>query len=434
MKFVIAMDSFKGSMTSLQAGAAVKRAAVRVFPGAEVVVLPFADGGEGTAESLTTGLGGRFEAVRVTGPLGEPVEARYGIAGRTAVIEMAEAAGLPLVPPDKRNPLETTTYGVGELIGDALDKGCRDFVLGLGGSATNDGGIGMLEALGFDFLDSEGRPVPRGGKGLEHLASIRTDGARPELSECTFRAACDVDSPLTGPFGASAVFGPQKGADPEMVERLDRGLANYAEIAEQLPQRKTGAPKSSGGSSSVSAGAASPGGPASDDPGVTGSAGSDSRKLSDAPGAADRPVPALSDTPGAGAAGGMGFAVIAFLHGELLPGTDLVIRVTGLEREIEDADLVVTGEGRIDAQTGMGKGPVRIARLAKKYGKTVLAFGGSIADDAGVCNENGIDAFFPILRSVVTLEEALDPKRAAENLERAAEQVFRLIRAHILRP
>lgn len=378
MKIVISMDSFKGSMTSLEAGDAVRRAAASVFPDAEISVLPFADGGEGTAEALTAGLGGRFRHISVTGPLGEKVEARYGIVGGSmAVIEMAEAAGLPLVPSGKRNPMKATTRGVGEMIADALDKGCRDFVIGLGGSATNDGGAGMLQTLGFEFLDENGRQITFGAEGLADLASIRTEHARRELAECTFRAACDVDNPLCGKNGASAVYGPQKGADPVMVKEMDRSLAAYAELAEQLPGTGSG----------------------------------------------------ISETPGAGAAGGMGFAVMAFLRGSLLPGTELVIRATGLEREMMDADIVVTGEGRIDAQTGMGKGPVRIAGLAKKYGGTVIAFGGGIADDAGICNEKGIDAYFPIMQSVVTLKEALDPGRAAENLERSAEQVFRLIRA-----
>ncbi len=374
MKAVIAIDSFKGSLTSLEAGEAVKEAILRRHKDAEVLVRPLADGGEGTVEAMAAGLGGETVEVSVTGPLGERVNAGYCIVGgKTAVIEMAAASGLPLVPSDKRDPMVTTTYGVGELIKDALKRGCRSFIVGIGGSATNDGGTGMLSALGFDFLDNKGDRVSLGAKGLEDLHSISKDNALPELSECSFRVACDVSNPLCGERGCSAVYGPQKGATPETVKIMDSWLSLYAKKCKSVfPDA---------------------------DP----------------------------DYPGAGAAGGMGFAFKTFLGASLESGIGIILDETELEKYIKDADIVVTGEGRLDSQTVMGKAPIGVAKLAKKHGKRVIAFSGCVTEDAEIVNDHGIDAFFPILRGVTTLDEALDRDNAYNNLKATAYQVFALI-------
>ena len=367
------MDSFKGSLTSLAAGAAAREGILRADPAAEVLVRPLADGGEGTVEALVSGMGGRLRTVRVTGPLGEGVDCAYGVLGDTAVIEMAGAAGLPLVPAEKRDPLCTTTYGVGEVIADAIAQGCRRFLVGIGGSATNDGGAGMLQALGFGLLDAEGKDIPRGAQGLKRLARIETAGALPALSGCRFRIACDVTNPLCGEKGASAVFGPQKGARPADIPRMDAWLAAYARIAAK----------------------AFPG--------------------------------ADPEAPGTGAAGGLGFAFRTFLSGELEPGVQIVLEETRLAEALAGADVVVTGEGRLDGQTAMGKAPVGVARLAKARGCLVLALAGGVTRDAGACNGAGIDAFFPAVRGVTTLAEAMDPENARANLADAAEQAFRLL-------
>ena len=375
MKVVVAMDSFKGSLTSLAAGEAVREGILRADPAAEVLVRPLADGGEGTVEALVSGMGGRLRTVRVTGPLGEGVDCAYGVLGDTAVIEMAGAAGLPLVPAEERDPLRTTTYGVGEVIADAIAQGCRRFLVGIGGSATNDGGAGMLQALGFGLLDAEGRDIPRGAQGLKKLARIETAGALPALVGCRFRVACDVTNPLCGEKGASAVFGPQKGARPADIPRMDAWLAAYAQIAAK----------------------AFPG--------------------------------ADPEAPGTGAAGGLGFAFRTFLSGELEPGVQIVLEETRLAEALAGADVVVTGEGRLDGQTAMGKAPVGVARLAKARGCLVLALAGGVTRDAGACNGVGIDAFFPAVRGVTTLAEAMDPENARANLADAAEQAFRLLAA-----
>ena len=376
MKVVIAIDSFKGSISSPDAGAAIREGIHRVFPDAEVFVRPLADGGEGTVEALTLGMHGRIRTVTVTGPLGTPVEAVYGILddSKTAIIEMSAAAGITLVDEPNRNPLYTTTYGVGELIRDAIVNGCRNFIVGIGGSATNDGGIGMLQALGFGMLDENGNQVEFGAKGLRQLKSITTSHVLPELSKCTFRVACDVTNPLCGSTGCSAVFGPQKGADSEMINMMDRWLKDYALL---------------------------------------------SRKY----------FPDVNESlSGAGAAGGLGFAFLTFLHATLESGIKIVLEETKLRDYIQKADIVVTGEGRLDGQTVMGKAPIGVAKIAKEYGKPVIAFSGCVTKDAIACNEHGIDAFFPVLRGVVSLEEAMCRANAMQNIEDTAEQVFRLIR------
>lgn len=375
MKAVVAIDSLKGSLSSMEAGNAIAEGIYRADAEAKVEVRPLADGGEGTVDALVQGMNGSLRKVRVTGSLGDKVDAAYGIIeeAKMAVIEMSAAAGITLVPDEKKNPLFTTTYGVGEMIWDAIEKGCRKFVVGIGGSATNDGGIGMLQALGYDFLNSKGNAVPYGAKGLEDLAEIRKEHVLPELAQCEFKVACDVTNPLCGPLGASAVYGPQKGATPEMVREMDQWLADYAKLAANCSER------------------------------------------------------ADAEHPGTGAAGGLGFAFLTFTNAVLESGIKIVLEETKLEQYIQDADIVITGEGRLDGQTAMGKAPVGVAKLAGKYKIPVLAFAGSVTKDARKCNEEGIHAFFPILRGITTLEDAMDAENARRNLMETVEQVFRLI-------
>lgn len=381
MKIVIAIDSFKGSMTSEEAGNAAKEGILRALPDAEVIVRPMADGGEGTVDALAAGRSLRRAAAPVTGPLGTPEEAKYAILDESiAVMEMSAASGITMVPKEELNPEKATTLGVGKMIADALDKGVRSFVLGIGGSATNDGGAGMLQALGYDLLDHAGNPIPVGAAGLAHLDHISDEHVRPELASCSFRVVCDVNNPLTGERGASAVFGPQKGADLDMVRRLDGWLGRLARVSAVYLAGK---------------------GMYDPDP----------------------------DYPGSGAAGGLGFALRNFLGASLEPGVELVLDFTGMEEIAKDADILVTGEGRIDRQTVMGKAPSGIAGLGRKYGIPVIAFSGSVTDDARYCNEHGITAFFPVLRSIVTLEEAMDNDSARKNMADTAEQVFRAVSA-----
>lgn len=376
MKVTVAIDSLKGSLSSLEAGEAIKEGVKRVYPNAEVYVRPLADGGEGTVETLICGIGGEMQTVTVTGPLGTPVECQYGIIAdsKTAIIEMAGAAGITLVPEELRNPMNTTSYGVGELICDAIKKGCRHFIVGIGGSATNDGGIGMLQALGYSILDKDGVPVSCYGKGLADVSQITDENVIPELSQCTFRIACDVKNPLCGDQGCSAVYGPQKGTTPEMVQDMDGWLAHFAEVAKKTYHH------------------------------------------------AD-PI-----TPGTGAAGGLGFAFLTFTNAVLESGVKIVLEETHLEDYVKDADIVLTGEGRLDGQTVMGKAPIGVAEIAKKYGKPVIAFAGCVTKDANVCNTKGIDAYFPILQDVVTLEEAIVAENAKHNMAATAEQVFRALK------
>lgn len=375
MKIVIAMDSFKGSLSSLEAGHAISEGIHRVFCDSEVIVRPLADGGEGTVEALSLGMNGKMEQIQVTGPLGTAVNAAYGMIERskTAIIEMSSAAGITLIDAKDRNPLNTTTFGVGELIKDAMIKGCRNFIVGIGGSATNDGGIGMLQALGYDFLDSNGKQVPFGAKGLSMIDKISDKHVLPELNECHFKIACDVTNTLCGTHGCSAVFGPQKGAAPSMIQEMDTWLAHYAQLTQKI-----------------------------------------------------RPK-ADMNLAGTGAAGGLGFAFLSYTNAILESGIQIILEETKLESYIKDTDLVITGEGKLDGQTIMGKAPIGVASLAKKYNKKVLAFSGCVAEDASLCNQHGIDAFFPILRTVTSLTEAMKPENARNNLTAAAEQVFRLI-------
>ena len=375
MKVVVAIDSLKGSLSSLEAGSAISEGIHRALKDAEVIVRPLADGGEGTVEALALGMNGRIEKIKVTGPLGDPVEAAYGIIDEThtAIIEMSAAAGITLISEQERNPLDTTTYGVGEMIKDAIRKGCRHFIVGIGGSATNDGGIGMLQALGFGFLDVNGNQVGFGAKGLKDIEKITDEAVLPELKECYFKVACDVSNTLCGDQGCSAIFGPQKGATPSMIMQMDKWLADYA----GLTQKKY--PK------------------------------------------------ANMNQAGTGAAGGLGFAFLSYMNASLESGIKIILDETKLESYVREADMVITGEGRLDGQTVMGKAPIGVANIAKKYGKTVIAFSGCVTEDAVVCNEHGIDAFFPILRTVTTLNDAMDSENARKNMVSAVEQVFRMI-------
>ena len=375
MKVVIAMDSFKGSLSSMEAGNAAC-AGVKKACDAEVVVKPIADGGEGTTEALVEGLGGEYVSLDVTGPLGEKTCAKYGILndGTTAIIEMAEASGIALVKPEELNPWKATTYGVGEMILDAMKRGCREYIIGIGGSATTEGGTGMLKVLGYEFLDEQGEPISQGVQELDKIAVIRGNHLPSELEKCHFQIACDVRNPLCGENGAVYVFGPQKGVKEAETQLMDEKLRYYAQKTKEY-------------------------------------IGADN-----------------SLQEGAGAAGGLGFAFLSYLPNvELKPGIEIVMKAIRLEEEVQDADIVLTGEGRLDFQTTMGKVPVGVARLAKKYNAKVIAFAGSVTEDADKCNEEGIDAFFPIVRGVTTLEEAMRPEKAKKNIELSVEQVFRLL-------
>ena len=376
MKIVIAIDSLKGSLSSMEAGHAIEQGIRNVLPETKVLVKPLADGGEGTTEALVEGLGGDMVQVQVHGPLETPVNAAYGVIreSNTAIMEMAAAAGIILVGKDKR-PLDATTYGVGEMIRDAITRGCREFIIGIGGSATNDGGIGMLTALGYEFLDAEGKPAGIGAGALYKVAKICDDKVMPELKDCHFRIACDVTNPLCGENGSTYIYGPQKGVTVELRDELDHAMGAYAQVVKAYN-------------------------------------GTDYAK-----------------TPGAGAAGGLGFAFLSFLRGELLLGIELVLNAVEMDKAMEGADLVFTGEGRLDYQTAMGKAPVGIAKMAKKHGAKVIALAGAVIEGAQECNEQGIDAYFPILRQVVTLDEAMDPATARKNMVETTEQVMRLVAA-----
>jgi glycerate kinase len=355
LKIVIAPDSFKESMTALEVCEAAERGLRRSLPEVQTVKIPMADGGEGTVQALVDATNGTFTSLTVTGPLGLPVEAEYGWLGDqlTAVIEMASASGLHLVPPERRNPLMTTTAGTGELIKDAVQKGAKHLIIGIGGSATNDGGMGMAQALGVKFLDSEGAELSYGGGALSKLAKIDASKMMKELSGVTIDVACDVDNPLTGPTGASAIFGPQKGATDETVAVLDRNLSHYASL-------------------------------------ILKETGRDVEKIE-----------------GSGAAGGLGAGLLAFLNANLKRGVDIVIETVKLEQHMAEADLVITGEGRIDGQTIHGKTPAGVSKTAKKLNIPVIAIAGSIGDGYEKVHEEGISSVFSIVPGIVSLEEAL---------------------------
>jgi glycerate kinase len=377
MKIVIAPDSFKESLSAMQVAQVIEDGFREIFPDAHYVKLPVADGGEGTVQAMIDATGGQRIERAVTGPLGEPVPAFYGLTGGepVAVIEMAAASGLELVPPEQRNPLRTTSYGTGQLIRAALDAGARRFVLGVGGSATNDGGAGMAQALGARLLDAQGVELGPGGGALAQLDRIDVSGLDPRVREAVFEVACDVGNPLVGPQGASAIFGPQKGASPDMVAQLDASLLHYAEVIER-------------------------------------DLGHD-----------------IAQVPGAGAGGGIAAAMMVFLGGRLRPGSEIVTDAVGLARALEDADLVVTGEGRVDGQTVQGKTPVGVARVAQRCGKPVIAIGGCLGRDAAAVYGAGIDAIFGTVPRSCTVREALD--EAEVNLRNAARNVAAAIKLGI---
>ncbi len=375
MKVIVAIDSFKGSLTSMEAGKAAKNGILKAGK-FDVIVKPLADGGEGTTEALISGLGGEFIDISVTGPLNSKVNARYGILAdkRTAIIEMAEAAGITLVKREELDPWHATTYGLGEMILDAVERGCRKFIIGIGGSATTEVGFGMLQALGVKFFDERGNLLSHDFEELEKVETIDASGMDARLSECSFQIACDVKNPLYGSNGAVWIFGPQKGVKPEEKAKMDNMVCHFAHIVDK-------------------------------ELGVN-----------------------YDDVEGTGAAGGLGFAFKSFFKNiELKPGIDIVIEAIGLEKLLDEADIVVTGEGRLDGQTAMGKVPVGVAKLAKKYGCKVIAVAGAVTEDSSACNNEGIDAFFPILRSVCTLDEAMLKRNAKYNMESTVEQIFRLI-------
>ncbi len=367
MKIVIAPDSFKESLSALQVADAIEAGMREIWPDATYVKVPVADGGEGTVQAMIDATGGRRVAVRVTGPLGQAVDAFYGVTGDLAVIEMAAASGLEGVPPDLRDPRTATSRGTGELILSALDAGARHFVLGVGGSATNDGGAGMLQALGVRLLDAGGKDIGPGGAALARLDRIDVSGLDPRVREAGFRIACDVDNPLVGPRGASAVFGPQKGATPAMVAQLDAALAHYAEVIRR-------------------------------------DLGQD-----------------IAQCPGAGAGGGIAAAMVVFLEGALRPGVEIVMEAVGLDAAVRDADLVVTGEGRIDGQTVHGKTPMGVAQVARRHGKPVVAIGGSLAADADAVHAHGIEVVAAAVARPCSVAEAL--AAGADNLRRAARNL-----------
>lgn len=375
MKILIAIDSFKGSLSSEKAANAIRRGILSVDTHAEITSVPVADGGEGTVDTLVSGLNGEIICVPVTGPVGNIVNARYGwLPGpKTAVFEMAQAAGLPLVPKTYRNPINTTTYGVGELLKDALDRGFRRFIIGIGGSATNDCGLGMLQALGCRFLEKNGSPVGIYGRDVRTIANIDCSNMDSRIKECEIMVACDVTNPLCGPNGASAVYAPQKGATPEIVAQMNADHFRFSELV-----KKT--------------------------------------LCIDA-----------RDFAGAGAAGGLGYAFKVFLNAKLQSGVSLILDTLGFDQAVANADLVITGEGRLDHQTAMGKLPVGVAQYAKRHGTLVVALSGCVTPGATECNKHGIDAYFPILAAPCSEAQAMDESSSIENLERTAEQIFRLI-------
>lgn len=373
MKFVLAPDSFKESMTAKEACDAMERAIKKVIKDAECVKVPMADGGEGTTTSLVDGSNGEIFTTEVTGPIGDKVEAIYGIMGdkETGIIEMAMASGIQLVKREERNPLIATTYGTGELIKALLDKGVKRILLGIGGSATNDGGAGMVQALGGRLLDKDGNEVKFGGGHLHEIEKIDLSNLDIRLKDVKIEVACDVTNPFIGENGASRIFGPQKGADEEMVQLLDDNLAHFAEVIKRELGRD------------------------------------------------------IVNVPGAGAAGGLGGALLAFLNAELKRGIEMVIQHTNLREKVEGADFVFTGEGSIDGQTLFGKTPIGVAKTAKEAGAKVIAFAGRVADDADTLYDGGIDSIFCILNELTSLDNALE--NGAHNLEKTVENVVRIL-------
>ncbi|ELY7393045.1 glycerate kinase [Cronobacter universalis] len=373
-KIVIAPDSFKESLSAMDVARAIEAGFREIYPQAHYVCVPMADGGEGTVEAMVAATGGQIITTPVTAPLGNKVDGFFGLLGdgETAVVEMAAASGLHLVPTAQRDPRITTSYGTGELILAALERGVKAVIIGIGGSATNDGGAGMMQALGARFLDDEGHELAPGGAALAGLERLDLSALDPRLARISVTVACDVDNPLCGEKGASAVFGPQKGATPAMVTELDAALRRFGEQLEAAT-----------GKTIISA-------------------------------------------PGAGAAGGMGAALLGMLNAELRPGIEIVIEFLGLAQAVRDADLVITGEGRLDSQSIHGKTPIGVARVAKQFQRPVVAIAGSLTPDYQIVHEHGIDAAFSVLDRIVTLQEALDD--AERNLRVTARNVAALWR------
>ncbi len=369
MKVIIAPDSFKESLSALAVANAIEKGFRDIFPEAEYVKIPMADGGEGTVQSLVDATNGRIVTTEVTGPLGDRVQAFFGMLGdgKTAVIEMAAASGLHLVPREKRNPLVTTTRGTGELILAALNEGAERIIIGIGGSATNDGGAGMIQALGGRLLDRYGKEIGPGGGCLSELADMDLSGLDARLNRVKIEVACDVDNPLTGANGASAIFGPQKGATQEMVETLDRNLQHYADVIERVLGKQ------------------------------------------------------VKDIPGAGAAGGLGAGLLTFSQAELKRGVEIVLETVHFSERIQGASLVITGEGRIDGQTIFGKTPIGVAKAAKRYQIPVISLAGSLSDDSELVLSHGIDALYSVVPGVIPLEKALE--NAADYVAQTARNI-----------
>ncbi len=372
MKIVVAVDSFKGSLGSTEAGEIIKEGILEEVSDAEVIVRPLADGGEGTVEALTIGLDGNFIDLDVTGPLGKNTRAKYGVVGDTVIMEMAESSGLTLVEKEKRNPLYTTTYGLGDMIIDGLDRGYRQFIIGIGGSATNDIGLGMLSRLGFKFLDTDENKVGIYGKDLKYIADIDDTNVDNRLIESKFQIACDVDNPLFGENGAANIYGPQKGASKEDIEKLDIWAERFSDIVKKKYNKS------------------------------------------------------CENIAGVGAAGGLGYAFKTFLNSELLSGIDIIGEFLNLEDYIKDADLAITGEGEMDYQTMMGKAPSGVAKIAKKYDVPVIGIAGSLGKDVEKINEKGIDAYFSITPKPVTLDKAMESEFARVNLKNTIKQIIRV--------
>lgn len=374
MRIIVAPDSFKGSLSAVAAAEAMKRGVEDVFADAEVVMVPVADGGEGTVEALVRAAGGEFFRTVVSGPLGAPVEALWGMLadGETAVVEMAAASGLTLLSPEERNPLVASTAGTGQLAKAAFDKGARRIILGIGGSATNDGGAGFASALGIRFLDAEGRVLPEGGASLAGLERIDCGSADPRLREVSFVVACDVDNPLCGPQGASAVFGPQKGADPDTARRLDAALLRYGTVAARATGRD------------------------------------------------------VANVPGAGAAGGLGAGLLFFTSASLRPGIEIVLETVRFASLVAGADLVITGEGRSDGQTAHGKAPVGVAKIAGARGVPVVCLSGGLGPGYRDVYAHGIDAAHACPYAPMTLEECM--KEGPELVRHATERLCRVLR------
>ena len=378
MKILVAVDSFKGCLSSGQLACAIE-AGIRAAGGDhEIEKVSIADGGEGTCDTLLEGLGGTPVSLKVKGPLFQEVAAGYGILEReTAVMEMSACSGLPLVPEHQRDPMNTTTYGLGEMILDAVDRGCRNFIIGIGGSATNDGGLGMLEALGCRFTDPEGECLSPVGAALPRISQVDSSGLAQSLSQCKFLVACDVDNPFYGERGAACVFGPQKGADAECVQYLDQGLRHWAGVIENHCGINVG------------------------------------------------------PMAGAGAAGGLGGAFSAFLNADLKPGAEIIFDYLNLEDKVREADLIITGEGRLDYQSVMGKAPSAMARLAARLNKPVIALAGQVADDAQALHDHGMTAMFSITDGPLSQDQAMEPSRAAHLVTKKTGQIMRLTNAFL---